>query len=161
MIGKWKSSTNLFVQCKHINRKLQPATVRELEGVLMRLDDMSSINRNNFDNIVSSSSHECIASSSSHESIASSTAQECSATREDITNIGMLISSTEWSVQSINRLQGSPLLLIGMVVDVEKESISNLFINRNLQSKSKKNLHFEYGKSLDGNDLVINLTDLH
>ena len=35
LIGNWKiNEATLLVQCKHISKKLQPATVREFEGVL-------------------------------------------------------------------------------------------------------------------------------
>jgi hypothetical protein len=75
---------------------------------------------------------------------------------KNMNQIGLLASSTEWTLQSISRLQSSPLLLMGMVVNVEKKTISHLYMNRKLQSFSNL-IHFEFGKSLDGNDLVIKL----
>jgi hypothetical protein len=140
LIGKWNYNTNILVQCKHINRKLQPSTIRELEGVVLSAHNLSrsTLTKENS----SPSFNQDLFHSQQHP------------IKHDV--IGLLATSTEWTKQSFQRFHASPLLLVGMHVDVEKATIKNLFINRNLQSRTDL-LHFQVGKTLDSSELVIEL----
>lgn len=142
LIGKWNQNTNILVQCKHINRKLQPSTIRELEGVLSGASTRSTLTAEKSSFALDHFSH-----------IDHSQQQQ----PQEI--IGLLATSTDWTIQSIKRLYSSPLFLLGMTVDVEREIIKNIFINRQLQSRPDL-LHFQVGKRLDAADeLVITLTN--
>ena len=143
LIGKWNQNTNILVQCKHINRKLQPSTIRELEGVLSSTISPLTAEKSSF-------THDHFPHN--HHSQQQQPPQEI---------IGLLATSTDWTLQSIKRLYSSPLFLLGMTVDVEREIIKNIFINRKLQSRPDL-LHFQVGKRLDAADeeCVITLTPI-
>lgn len=66
--------------------------------------------------------------------------------------IGLLVTSLPWSRQAIIRLHASSKLLIGMVLEVDRDEITDCFVNIRLQKElsSKWNI----GRSLNGKIVI-------